>query len=409
MRICFFRTGSSIYPSTNSILYQVGLPQSSSTYLSEHQKNYSLTGNRGNMVHRMGIIQSLACERSRSSQINLIRLYSHYKSLGQESAFAPSIKKNFDAVVLTLSNSIRKGSSDGAMLDAIKSLDTDIIVVGLGLQRNLHNGLSELTPAMKELLLLLNEKAKLFGVRGHHTLKWLKNNGLHNAIAIGCPSMFAYPKNIAKIRSPLNPKSFLVAGHIGKTYLASQDSRALGLMRQFSNTKSAYVFQDELETYEELMNVKGIYDEATGSVDAKVINQYIKSQSGADSPFSEYYSFNDVSAWRQMAKNYDVYIGDRIHGGVVAMQAGVPALILYADVRVAELAEYHGIPACPVNTFLRNGLAACLERYISDEAVAQFQKRYIITLKKYATKLKSVGLSLAHQEDVEDVIAGKLS
>lgn len=404
MRICFFRVASSIQPTTNGLLFQTGLPQSSSTLLSEHQKSYPLTGNRGNMVHRMAMIQSVECDRQRSSQINLGRLQALYKRLGQEDAYAESLLKHYDMVVLTMSNSIRRGPSDSGMLQAIKQLKNDLVVVGLGLQRNLADGLKELSPEMQELLKILNDKARLFGVRGNATLKWLHTNGLTNAKAIGCPSMFAFPKNVCSIRAPKNPSRFLVAGHLGKNYLTAQNTRALGLMSQFAGKDCAYVFQDEIESFEELLEVYGMYDESTSQVNAEKTNAYIEGLSGVRPPFSSYYSFSDVSAWRQLARTFDVYVGDRIHGGVAAMQAGVPALILYADARVAELADYHGIPACSMATFLEKGLDQCMEKYLNQGEIDKFHARYRATLRKYSNSLKQCGLSLAHRMDVREVL-----
>ncbi|WP_392342680.1 polysaccharide pyruvyl transferase family protein (plasmid) [Phaeobacter sp. BS23] len=40
---------------------------------------------------------------------------------------------------------------------------------------------------------------------------------------------------------------------------------------------------------------------------------------------------------------HDVYIGDRFHGGVAALQAGQPTIFLKHDNRVAELTEHFGL------------------------------------------------------------------
>lgn len=51
--------------------------------------------------------------------------------------------------------------------------------------------------------------------------------------------------------------------------------------------------------------------------------------------------FLNVPTWLDFMKDKDFSFGCNIHGNIAAVQAGIPALILARDLRVAELAEYH--------------------------------------------------------------------
>ena len=60
--------------------------------------------------------------------------------------------------------------------------------------------------------------------------------------------------------------------------------------------------------------------------------------------YMSFYYFDTVSAWRQHCSTHDFYLGDRIHGGVITLQAGKPAVFVHNDARVKELAGKLGAP-----------------------------------------------------------------
>ena len=54
--------------------------------------------------------------------------------------------------------------------------------------------------------------------------------------------------------------------------------------------------------------------------------------------------FSDVEAWLDFARTCDFSFGMRIHGTMIPLQAGVPAVLLAHDVRTRGLAEVMKIP-----------------------------------------------------------------
>ena len=54
--------------------------------------------------------------------------------------------------------------------------------------------------------------------------------------------------------------------------------------------------------------------------------------------------FVSVAKWMATLANYDLAIGARIHGGLVATAASVPAVVIATDTRIDELAKRVGIP-----------------------------------------------------------------
>jgi len=165
-------------------------------------------------------------------------------------------------------------------------------------------------------------------------------------------------------------------------------------MEGFRGANVDYVFQGEQRWFEEILDRPDTFDDATQTFDASVINEHLSSRSGFNVPFARYYSFSDVGAWRQACLRYDAFIGDRLHGGIAAMQAGVPALILHHDARVAELAEFFAFPSCSLVEFFVLGWQAAAERYLTDKAVADMKARYRQQLRKFVDRVHGCGLEL---------------
>jgi hypothetical protein len=54
--------------------------------------------------------------------------------------------------------------------------------------------------------------------------------------------------------------------------------------------------------------------------------------------------FFDVASWMSYYRRFDFVIGMRIHGVMLALQAGVPAVCIAHDSRTRELCEFMGVP-----------------------------------------------------------------
>ncbi|MDR1460679.1 MAG: polysaccharide pyruvyl transferase family protein [Campylobacteraceae bacterium] len=399
MKLAFWRQAQTNFAPNTSIPCQIGVPVSCGSTINEHLSSMSLVGNLGNMVHRMAMIQMLDFDRTASSQINLYKLIEYYNS---PKTAAKILNRYFDGLVITFSNIISHGNTEHYVLvELIRELKIPIFALGIGLQESLTKGDSSmLNKAVIELVSTLDDKAALFGVRGHGTKSYLNSIGIKNAEAIGCPSMFAYPKNILSITYPCGKVNKIIsAGHLTLRQ-NTINNRFAKLVKGFHGAEAAYVFQSGLQTFEELLNVDDIYNHATQTINAEVINAYLKQKFNFTSNFYKYYSFCDTSSWRQAYTSYDVYAGDRIHGGVIMLQIGKPALIIHNDARVRELTSYHGIPSCSLDEFEKIGCHATLEKYYSKDSLDKFHERYYKALMKFNKYIKQSGLKLLKKFEI---------
>ena len=377
---------------SGSIYRADGIPRSVDTSYEELMRNFSITNNKGNMIIGESVQRLFEFDREKSVYTNIGKLY---KYIGNKDEFSQIIKENFDGIVLAMANCIRPGVDLSYLVRVIDAIeDVDIFVFGAGMQQRLDN-INQLKPGTVDFLKILNEKAKIFAVRGDKTRDFLVSNGFSNAISLGCLSIYLYPENIINLEpvSASNVENILSAGYL------SNPKRLAKLAQPFDNDQITvdYVVQSKIF---DLVNGQYFYNDATGEFKGETIRAALKKKFGnkvTQIPFEKFYYFNNVDAWRHCCSRYDLYIGDRLHGGIAALQAGIPAIILYEDARVQELTEFWGIPALSLQDFSSRSLEQSITKCLSLDALAIFKQQYLSKLTKFAYSLDGTGLVLANK------------
>ena len=401
-RILFNRCCFAAHSSPINLNFSWGLPSSNSTSLSSVIEAQLLVGNLGNMVHRQAIVDLLDVDRNLSAQINLISLLKQINS----KELAAFINANFDGVVFTFSNDLRNSVSDFGLTDLIRNVTIPIYVFGLG-GENYSN--LRITSSLSGLLKLFNDKASIFSVRGHSAETFLLKMGLDNVVALGCPSLMIVAKNIIDFNlfecsdniNLFNHEGGLKILVAGRLVPFSSPSCRTGLLIQGLNIDHEhilnYVFQDELQHYVCLFNTYGLYNNSTGELNASILKHFLY-KSVLPIPFKHFYAFKDISSWRQhcfsYGGGYDAFVGDRIHGGVVCLQVGIPSLILFKDDRVKELCNYHGLPSCSLDTFSKIGVSNAVNSFLTSQNILSMKKRLLTCFSKFSSHLNRNGLTL---------------
>ncbi len=403
MRILFHAPGLVAFRPDIPLKKITGVQDSTTTRIGDLRRSYWITGNRGNLVHAEAPAKIFRKDPSLSCYGNLAVMR---ENLGAR--YGRVMEERFDAVVISMANFIRPQNKRGGtaqLCQAIRALPPTVklFVLGAGLQGSAP--LSELEKGTQDLISVFNERAQVFGVRGAQTADWLESNGFRNATVLGCPSLFVHPLSVLQLdyapaRSRAAEARVMTAGHlrVGQLNGTAAHPRAGAFLKAFRGIRASYVFQDELIGYQEIAKQPGFYNEARSEIDAGRMNDHLKGLIGHSPDFPRYYYFNEIGAWRQAAMAHDVFIGDRFHGGVAALQAGVPAIFLTHDNRVAELTEHFALPAMALEKFSRHGLAGTIETLLNDEALnrtkAVYRDRYATFKKTFAAH----GLELANDE-----------
>jgi len=386
------------YPFAGMLPLTESMPRSVATGISNFEDNFALTGNKGNMAIAEAVGRIFDVDRGLSCYLDLPRL----RALGWDvERVCAAIHQQFDMVVLVMTNALRPEFDLADWADIVAVLDTDLVVLGLGMQRPLPPRLDALPAGSQRFLETIKQKALLFGVRGHETANWLHSVGIDNAQVLGCPSLYLYPDNFLAIKPPTlsaAPRA-ITAG-----YLHSRAPRSRILCSLFRDQHSHYVMQGELLMLAQ--NYDGgeqLYDDATGKVNAVGCRKFFHGFLGVSPPFAGYWYFQDMGAWRVFCAQGDYYLGDRLHGGIVAMQAGIPAIILWDDLRVREIAELCAIPNRQITSITTERADDLIASLLTAAAAERFRETYRLRLAHFDEATKQCGLRRDHGAPAQPV------
>jgi len=92
-----------------------------------------------------------------------------------------------------------------------------------------------------------------------------------------------------------------------------------------------------------------------------------------------------------MLSTFDFCIGSRIHGVIVSILAGTPALLIAVDERQVEIAKFYHIPYLRQGLIRRDTPLTYLYEYAA-ENMDEVYKYYFENLKKYTSFLNINGI-----------------
>lgn len=337
---------------------------------------YDITDNKGNMIHGEAPQRLIELDREKSCIISVKDLLS--KENWSKEKLVDTLNDEFDLIVLSFANVIRKDfDPSGIKCYILENIKIDFIVVGMGMQCQIPAILVDLHPNLVRLLDICNKKAKLFWVRGLETESWLHSVGYKNAKALGCPSLYLYPNNILNLYfSGLKETSKAVTAG----YISSNILRASTIISVFKDFNAHYVMQDEIPALfsQGFLNElpSNFYNDATGEINKHFIDSILNEVHFEKMPFSSYRWFHTPDAWRSFVSSFDFYLGDRLHGGVVALQCGIPTIMIAEDIRVKEVADYFGVPRAECKDIDLMSLEDILHTYLSHNNIEHLKSTY---------------------------------
>jgi hypothetical protein len=389
MRICFgWHQDAARYGVAGTVPKSIGVPPSSAADVLALRTNFELTQNKGYMVVGEATARVVECARSESALVDIRRLVETVSSVFEAAAM---LNENFDILVLGMAYELRPGVDYTAVVNMLRHVKIPIVVLGLSVE-DLALRPEDVHPSAIGLATVLNERAALFGVRALSTQRWLANLGLLNAIPLGCPSIHLYSNSVLSISPPdaePGEQLFATGG-----YLFRDRERTKQLVQLFRGTRANYVLQDEVFYLPSSVLARMTFSAARMEFGAEEINAIARQEIDLALPFQRYFMFDDMNCWRQCLSWHDVYVGDRFHGAVAALQAGIPAVVICKDVRSLELASFYDLPALSMEEATDIGLRGILLGLLSNTALQRMKETYCIRNETLAARLREVGLQL---------------
>ena len=284
----------------------------------------SIAGNTGNSYITYALIKELMGDLSEIRHIQNIYEYNFDKP----DLEIDYINNEATHVFLILQDQIRLAESYGLKLpyekimNFISKINKPVIIAGLG--ANSFEGFDpdfhkKLDPNLITFLKFLSDHCIEIGIRGHFTEEILHNIGINNTRVIGCPSFFEMGKN----------------RHIKKHPTSNLKSIILTSKLPIIPATTKVIMQDFLE------------EDIIKQIAFNYIPNNIQPWQIEDFNKQKYHIFSSIQDWKQFISPFNFAIGYRLHGSILAINSGVPALCLNGDSRATEMCQFLNIPHNP--------------------------------------------------------------
>ena len=236
-----------------------------------------------------------------------------------------------------------------------------VLAIGLGAQGPLNKFVAdpaevEVLPAHSKWLQIMVDRAPSphpsIGVRGEFTLSVLERLGFdRHAVVTGCPSLFISRSNQlgAEIMSKYSAigDTPVIDSALGNPWDPRHAAFEQGLL------KASNLSGGSTHVQMGALHVQLARGDRLSNADITLLH----GQLAPEVPRSSFVAFArrqlrvwwDVPAWMEALRCADFFIGSRIHGAALALQAGTPALCAAWDSRTRELCQTMLIPHVPVH------------------------------------------------------------
>lgn len=301
-----------------------------------------------------------------------------------------------DHAVLPCANHLGPHSNFEALIQKFRALPIKMTAIGLGAQGTLEGGINDVGLGTIEWLREIIGKSDgcvNVSVRGDFTRSVLAGYGLADSVVVlGCPTLFLNPTpdlGASIYRRFERPKKIAVtAGHHEWTHLAKIEASLAAMVK---SSCGGYVAQSPAQM---IHLARGEFDLISDS-DLIACRDYISPEMSVE----EFVSwirfagnvFFDVPAWMEFYRKFDFVVGTRIHGVMLALQAGIPAMCVAHDSRTLELCQTMKIPHVR-HLDVASGLSRDDLNRLFDFDPSAFDENRKLLAHRYSNFLRSNGL-----------------
>lgn len=273
----------------------------------------SIGSNSGNLLYAYGVYRTLMTEDT----IIDVDYYGVEETYSEKDI--ARINEEYDAYVCPLANAFRKSFEENLIKYAnfFDKLTIPCYIIGIGLNAPYEPEIGASRPfdeAAKKFVKAALEKSSIIGLRGEITGENLSQRSLYlsKTLKIAFNLSNITPENIVRF-----------AFHEMQTYpdhhLIEQNRDELKLLyygTQYIPNKDASIL-----------------------LSREISHPLIQE--------NRYHCFINIPTWLDFLRGIDLSIGSKLHGNVVDVLSGCPALFMPLDSRMRELVAYHDFPAIP--------------------------------------------------------------
>lgn len=313
--------------------------------------------------------------------------------------FVPAdLNTSLSALVIPAANWLGPHVDFAYLADLIEKLDIPVVLIGLGAQDETDSGRLEVPEGTLRFVRAVAERSHSLSVRGNYTRKILARNGLRNVTVTGCPSLYQdfRPDSRTLLRSAQQNGSgptLLHSTHYTARHRPLIDTPSVHreLFRLAYSQRVDLLLQSEPEEISMITPAtqKPVLDDEVKSMMTKLydapswdaLEAYLLSRARV---------FFDVNNWSEAMTHYGRAYGTRLHATIMALNSGVPAVLVTHDSRTRELAKFARVPSVNTNARLDE---AGIEALVKSADVDGFLAARSTNTEVYRTFLAQNGLA----------------
>jgi len=300
---------------------------------------------------------------------------------------------SYDATVIRGSNYLTETLDLGHLVPLLKRLSGPVVGIGIGAQAAKYKSM-DIPKGTIEAWKIIADKCESIGVRGFYSAEVFNDIGIKNIRVIGCPSFYRSLRPTLTIRKidganarvGLTLNKYLSADYASNTTKTNRMQRALleavakrptsRLYSQGEREETLAIFSDGKEKQD---NVKAILTKfnLAGRADAQdMLNNRMA-------------AFFDIDEWAaDVGAAIDVMVGFRLHGNVIALHQGIPAIFFTYDSRIRELSTLFAVPSVEVEDYQPINL----ERLLAEADFSRVDSAYRQNFAEYHRFVRENGL-----------------
>ncbi len=296
------------------------------------------------------------------------------------------INERYDMIVAPMANvfAIDYAPLLESLAARFEGIRIPVYVIACGIQAGSYDELDDIIravgPQAKKFISNVYNTGGEFALRGYFTKEFFERLGFSSAVVTGCPSMFQLGRNLQVTQEKKPLEQFKVG-------LNGTPSDYKELFKQYPTAE----FFDQNTYYHQLLNTAHFEGNTSDSVRLK---QWIKMYGLQTSEWlleDRIRLIPNMNQWRHylQTEQFTLSYGSRIHGSIMPILSGVPAVLESRDARTKEMAEFFDIPCVQPEGYREYGSLYGLYENIDYTA---FNKGFAARFDAYESFLRKCGI-----------------
>lgn len=314
-----------------------------------------------------------------------------YLGWGTDPAY---LRDNFDAIVFPAANQLNPDWDMGVLANLFEKADLPLLICGLGVQAQTYSDRLTFKPGSQRFMNVIAERAVRIGVRGEFTAEVLHKQGISNVDVIGCPSNFINEDPHLGIA---NEQRFNALSSVDNVVMNLDVTAKLKTLIQacyhWGKTRNTLYVHQAPEIMVQLGNndLSGIKEETLNHVKHMLCPE-VTPDNFKQMIKRNFNVFFDTTEWMHQLQKADLSIGSRMHGNMLAWQAGIPCVLFPHDTRTLELTQLMQLPYIKAESIAEGqSFDSMLSQVQMDGAAYDTRRRSLLS--RYTTLLNETNIA----------------